>query len=355
MTSAPSLASRPARLQIHAGPWSGRRFPLPCRGSPGAVLDLRGSTCTGGARRGRARRHPHARGAHPVALTPADCHKPIIGRRSSILTRLGPMLRHRSMGTSSGLGWFGRLTSPRGPRRCSERAVHYSRETAMARESLRIDNARYVLTLDRERRIIRDGSILVEDGRIRRVGKAAELAGARADRVIDARRLLVTPGFMNGHMHISYAHPVRGIFPDEMASPLNHVFNLQAAMTEEEEYHASLLGIVELLEERDGVLRRSRQHEVPGRVPAGLRGLGHPRHHGRVRDRRPGALESPQARHRRGGPPHRRVHRQVERPARWPAHGVGHAVFAGDLYGRAAERAEEGGRRAADDADPSPQ
>ena len=47
----------------------------------------------------------------------------------------------------------------------------------MARESLRIDNARYVLTLDRERRIIRDGSILVEDGRIRRVGKAAELAG----------------------------------------------------------------------------------------------------------------------------------------------------------------------------------
>ena len=117
----------------------------------------------------------------------------------------------------------------------------------MARESLRIDNARYILTLDQERRIIRDGSILVEDGRIRRVGKAAELAGGHVDRVIDARRLLVTPGFMNGHMHISYAHPVRGIFPEEMASPLNHVFNLQAAMTEEEEYHASLLGIVELL------------------------------------------------------------------------------------------------------------
>ena len=117
----------------------------------------------------------------------------------------------------------------------------------MATQSLRIDNARYILTLDRERRIVRDGSIVVEDGRITRVGKAPELAGVPADRVIDARHLLVTPGFMNGHMHISYAHPVRGIFPDEMASPLNHVFNLQAAMTEEEEYHASLLGIVELL------------------------------------------------------------------------------------------------------------
>jgi cytosine/adenosine deaminase-related metal-dependent hydrolase len=117
----------------------------------------------------------------------------------------------------------------------------------MAEPSLKIDSARYVVTLDAERRIIRDGSILIEGGRISRVGKAADLAAARADRVIDARRLLVTPGLFNGHMHISYAHPVRGIFPDEMASPLNHVFNLQAAMTEEEEYHATLLGLVELL------------------------------------------------------------------------------------------------------------
>lgn len=117
----------------------------------------------------------------------------------------------------------------------------------MAQGSLRIDNARYILTLDGTRRIVRDGSILVENGRISRVGKAAEIGAARADRVIDARHFVVTPGFMNGHMHISYAHPVRGIFPDEMASPLNHVFNLQAAMTEDEEYHATLLGLVELL------------------------------------------------------------------------------------------------------------
>jgi cytosine/adenosine deaminase-related metal-dependent hydrolase len=117
----------------------------------------------------------------------------------------------------------------------------------MAEPSLKIDSARYVVTLDGQRRIIRDATILIEGGRISQVGKAADLAAARADRVIDARRLLVTPGFFNGHMHISYAHPVRGIFPDEMASPLQHVFNLQAAMTEEEEYHATLLGLVELL------------------------------------------------------------------------------------------------------------
>ena len=117
----------------------------------------------------------------------------------------------------------------------------------MASPSLKIDHAPYVLTLDPRRRIIRDGTILVEDGRIRRVGKAAELADARADRVIDARHLLVTPGFVNGHMHISYAHAVRCIFPDDVGSPLPTVFKLQLAMTEEEEHATSLLGIVELL------------------------------------------------------------------------------------------------------------
>jgi 5-methylthioadenosine/S-adenosylhomocysteine deaminase len=117
----------------------------------------------------------------------------------------------------------------------------------MPPQSLKIDHARYVLTLDRQRRIIQDGAVLVENGRVSRVGKAAELADARADRVIDGRHLVITPGFFNGHMHISYAHPVRGIFPDEQASPLVHVFNLQAAMTEDEEYHTTLLGLVELV------------------------------------------------------------------------------------------------------------
>ena len=117
----------------------------------------------------------------------------------------------------------------------------------MAAQSLKIDHILYLLTLDPKRRIIRDGAVLVENGRISRVGKAAELQDARADRVIDGRSMVVTPGFLNGHMHISYAHPVRGIFPDEQASPLVHVFNLQTAMTEDEEYHATLLGLVEPL------------------------------------------------------------------------------------------------------------
>jgi 5-methylthioadenosine/S-adenosylhomocysteine deaminase len=114
--------------------------------------------------------------------------------------------------------------------------------------TLKIQNARFILTVDPQRRIIRDGSILVEGQRITRLGKASELNSVSAYRVIDAREMVVTPGFVNGHMHISYAHAVRGVFPDDLGREyLPNVFRLQAAMTEDEEYYTSLLAITELL------------------------------------------------------------------------------------------------------------
>ena len=118
----------------------------------------------------------------------------------------------------------------------------------MAEQSLKIDHVRYILTLDPRAphhpgRRRSSWSTAASAAWVRRPSSS----DARADRVIDGRHMVVTPGFFNGHMHISYAHPVRGIFPDEQASPLVHVFNLQTAMTEDEEYHATLLGLVELL------------------------------------------------------------------------------------------------------------
>ncbi len=119
----------------------------------------------------------------------------------------------------------------------------------MAGSTVKIEGARFILTVDQGRRIIQDGSILIEGQRITQVGKATEMAGFAADRVIDANEMVVTPGFINGHMHISYAHAIRGIFPDSLdpGEYLANVFALQGAMTEEEEYLTSLLGITELL------------------------------------------------------------------------------------------------------------
>jgi 5-methylthioadenosine/S-adenosylhomocysteine deaminase len=60
--------------------------------------------------------------------------------------------------------------------------------------------------------------------------------------------MVVTPGFVNGHMHISYAHATRGFWPDDLGRQyLPNVFRLQGVMTPEEEEQTSLLGITELL------------------------------------------------------------------------------------------------------------
>ena len=119
----------------------------------------------------------------------------------------------------------------------------------MSNASLKIEGARFILTVDPQRRIIENGAIVIEGQRIVRVGKTSELAGVEAERVIDAREMVVTPGFCNLHMHISYAHATRGIFPDNLdpGEYLANVFKLQSTMTEEEEYLTSLLCITELL------------------------------------------------------------------------------------------------------------
>lgn len=115
--------------------------------------------------------------------------------------------------------------------------------------TLKIDNARFIVTVDADRRIIQHGSIVVDGQRITHVGKAAALAQVQAERTIDAADLLVTPAFVNAHMHISYAHAVRGIFRDDVVGRerLLEVFRLQSLMTEEEEYATSLLAITELM------------------------------------------------------------------------------------------------------------
>jgi cytosine/adenosine deaminase-related metal-dependent hydrolase len=115
--------------------------------------------------------------------------------------------------------------------------------------TLKIEGASYAITVDAERRVIEDATIIVEGQRITHVGKAAELRQIPVERTIDASGGVITPAFTNGHMHISYAHAVRGLFPDDFVGRerLLEVFRLQSAMTEEEEYWTSLLAVIELV------------------------------------------------------------------------------------------------------------
>lgn len=67
---------------------------------------------------------------------------------------------------------------------------------------LLVKNADYVVTVDRERRIIRDGAVALKGNRIAAVGKTDELAPLfPGTDVIDARGKLVLPGLFDTHIH----------------------------------------------------------------------------------------------------------------------------------------------------------
>src|SRR5580765_9026487 len=89
--------------------------------------------------------------------------------------------------------------------------------------------------------------ILVEDGRIARVGPRLTAGGA--DRVIDARERVVLPGLVNAHCH-SYETFNRGRIvnrPTEVWALYGHPVLGQSPRTPEEVYYRTLLPLVEML------------------------------------------------------------------------------------------------------------
>ena len=106
----------------------------------------------------------------------------------------------------------------------------------MPNTTIKIEGDSFILTLGDDRRIIRDGSILIEGNLISKVGKSTDMLEIGADLVIDAKEMVASPGMCNGHIHLSYAHANRGIFPDDLgAKYLPSVFKLQKELTEKEE------------------------------------------------------------------------------------------------------------------------
>jgi cytosine/adenosine deaminase-related metal-dependent hydrolase len=73
-----------------------------------------------------------------------------------------------------------------------------------------------IITMDAGRRVLTDGAVAIAGDRIVAVGKAREVARiVEAREVIDARRFVITPGFINGHVHITEAI-FKGFMPENL-------------------------------------------------------------------------------------------------------------------------------------------
>ena len=73
-----------------------------------------------------------------------------------------------------------------------------------------------IVTMDAERRIITDGAIALRGDRIVALGKRADLEPRLdARELIDGRRFVITPGFVNGHVHTTETL-IKGYIPENV-------------------------------------------------------------------------------------------------------------------------------------------
>jgi 5-methylthioadenosine/S-adenosylhomocysteine deaminase len=109
----------------------------------------------------------------------------------------------------------------------------------------------WLITVDAQRRIIRDAAIGVKDGRIVAIGKTTEISGASTE-VIDCRGMVATPGFVDAHLHSSF-HLSRGLADEANAQSFlfDRMYPYEAALEAEDVRVSAQFAASELL--RHGV------------------------------------------------------------------------------------------------------
>lgn len=107
-----------------------------------------------------------------------------------------------------------------------------------------IENA-WILTMDDEMKVIKNGYVTIEADRILLVGEGPYTGDA--DKRIDAKGGILIPGFVNTHCHVSMV-PFRTMGDDCPDRLRRFLFPLEnEAMTRELVYHGAMYGIMEML------------------------------------------------------------------------------------------------------------
>ncbi len=118
--------------------------------------------------------------------------------------------------------------------------------------TLLIKNIDVLVTMDAQRREIKDGAIYVEDNIITQVGRTAELeanSDLKPDRIINGRGTVVMPGLVNCHHHL-YQTLTRTIGTGDgkiLFDWLKYLYPIWAEMTPEAVYISAKIGLAELI------------------------------------------------------------------------------------------------------------
>ena len=128
-----------------------------------------------------------------------------------------------------------------------------SKTSKPKKADLLVKDIAWLITVDKGRRVIRDAAIAVSKGKIVAVGKSAEIEDAfAADKVIDGKHTVATPGFTDCHLH-SLFHLSRGLADEANAQSFlfDRMYPYEAAMEQEDVRVSATHACAELL--RHGV------------------------------------------------------------------------------------------------------
>ncbi len=118
---------------------------------------------------------------------------------------------------------------------------------------LLVTDIEWLISVDAERRVIRDAALAIKDGLFVAVGKSDALRATwSAQQTISARGQVVTPGFIDNHLHASFQLS-RGLADEANAQQFlfEHMYPYEAANTREDVEVSSAFAALELL--RHGV------------------------------------------------------------------------------------------------------
>ncbi len=107
----------------------------------------------------------------------------------------------------------------------------------------------WLITVDADRRIIRDGAVAIKDGRFAAIGKSAEIAAEwRAETVSDGRERVATPGLIDNHLHTSF-HLSRGLADEANAQTFlfERMYPYEGVLSAEDVHTSASLAAMELL------------------------------------------------------------------------------------------------------------
>lgn len=117
---------------------------------------------------------------------------------------------------------------------------------------LMLRNADFVITVDKQRRVLKNASIVIVGDRVHDIGKADAIDAKYAlpaSAIIESAGTLIAPGFVNTHVH-TFEHLSRGLIPDNLPTrpwALGYFFPFQAELTEAEAHLSARLACLDMV------------------------------------------------------------------------------------------------------------